>query len=161
MVLASSFQLAILAVLASAAPSTSASPMHEERQGASTSKQAHRFNLAKRSRSFADANGMFDVAAFQQEKEMVAHKYAHSNARYRRNLDQGMVNPPSRRRSEPAPVYDVAKREYMHHSHSKRQSSSSGGTTGAVELTDCEFAPNSQTRGLAAGREPQKTKTIG
>ena len=110
-----------------------------------SNKQAFKFALNKRSRSFQDANGMFDVSAFEKEKEMVAQKYAHSNARYRRNLEEGKVKVRSRqkRNTEEEPVYDMAKREYIytsssrnhHQQHSKRQSS---GTTGSVELIDCE-----------------------
>lgn len=136
--------LALLAVLSTSTTSSSASPMQPP-ESSSTSKQAHRYTLSRRSRTFADEHGMFDVSAFQQEKEMVAHKYAHSNARYRRNLEQGRVRLRSRRRDErstPSPVYDVAKRQYVdehhHHHHSKRQSSSSGGSTGSVELIDCK-----------------------
>lgn len=71
---------------------------------------------------------------------MVAHKYAHSNARYRRNLVQGKVRMRSRRdeRSSPAEVYDVARRQYVHQDHHTKRQSSSSGTTGSVELTDCK-----------------------
>lgn len=139
--------LSLLGALASSSTS-SASPTTQQQQeaGSSNSKQAYRYALAKRSRSFQDANGLFDVSAFQKEKEMVAQKYAHSNARYRRNLELGKVKVRSRRRlndeEERQPVYDMATRQYIHTDprsrHSRRQSSSSSGTTGSVELTDCK-----------------------
>lgn len=160
MVLAASLPLALL-VLSSTA---SASPLQADQQqqqpeastSTSTNKQAFRYALAKRSRTFADANGMFDVSAFQKEKEMVAQKYAHSNAKYRRNLELGKVKLRRRSAQQLEPVYDYARRDYIGeassssspHIHSKRQSSS-----GAVELTDCRSlcCPNSrERRGLAA-----------
>lgn len=138
--------LSLLGALASSSTS-SASPTTQHQEAGSSSKQAYRYALAKRSRSFQDANGLFDVSAFQKEKEMVAQKYAHSNARYRRNLEQGKVKVRSRRshtiQEEEQPVYDMATRQYIHTGsrsrQSKRQSSSSSsGTTGSVELTDCK-----------------------
>lgn len=134
--------LALLAVLSSSATSsTSASPTQPQEAGGSSSKQAYRYALGKRARTFADASGMFDVSAFQQEKDMVVHKYAHANARYRRNLEQGKVHVRSRRaeRSEPLPVYDVSKREYVGSSRLLKRQNSSSGSTGSVELIDCVF----------------------
>lgn len=93
---------------------------------------------------------------------MVAQKYAHSNARYRRNLQAGLVRSSSnsnnsnsnksrmrRSTAQQQPqseqiLYDIARRQYVgadgqsiiphHNTLSKRQS----GTSGSVELTDCE-----------------------
>lgn len=95
------------------------------------------FGVAKRSRTFTDANGMFDSTAFQQDKEALARKYGHANAVYNRKRSEGKLT-----KREPIPaeqLHDVARSSRKRAPLERRQNStSSGGSKGAVELTDGE-----------------------
>ena len=128
-----STQLALVALALSSSASTSA--------GAPGPAGVHTYQLARRGRSFADHAGVFDPTALAADRDRVASKYAHSNARYKRNLHQGRLPPKQpRRRSSlntPAP-YDVS--QHL----SRRQSSSAG--SGSVPLTDCQFSPPARRR---------------
>lgn len=100
-------------------------------QQAHTDSTAYTFSLARRGRSFADENGIFSPKLFQEDKEHVANKYRHGNARYKRNLAEGRIAEQQqerqrqrRKRSEGGQLHDVNKRQ------------SSGGNSGSVELID-------------------------
>ncbi|CAD6586459.1 MAG: hypothetical protein CYPHOPRED_003543 [Cyphobasidiales sp. Tagirdzhanova-0007] len=138
-----STQLALVALALSSSASTSA--------GAPGPAGVHTYQLARRGRSFADHAGVFDPTALAADRDRVASKYAHSNARYKRNLHQGRLPPKQpRRRSSlntPAP-YDVS--QHL----SRRQSSSAG--SGSVPLTDSFASIDTQYYGNASiGTPPQ------
>ena len=111
----------------SARPAAAAAPSQAEEAG------FHTYNLARRGRMFTDGNGMFDTSAFKAEKEHVANKYAHSNARYKRNLEEGRsraIRTKKRSRRSRIEPFDIAKQ-----SLARRQNS---GGSGSVELIDGE-----------------------
>ena len=111
--------LAVLALASVAAASPA--PLAQSSNG----NTVHTYQLGKRGRSFADENGIFNPKLFAEDADHVASKYRHGNARYKRNLAQGKVQP-RKRSSVVHPVHDVAMQ--------KRQS---GTSKGSVELIDC------------------------
>jgi len=113
----SSKALAVLALASVAAASPAPPP--------SGRNSVHTFQLAKRGRTFADENGIFNPTLFAEDADLIASKYRHGNARYKRNLEQGKVQQ-RKRSSVVQPVHDIAVQ--------KRQSS--GGSKGSVELID-------------------------
>ena len=93
-----------------------------------------RYQISKRGRSFADEHGVFVPALFQEDKEHVANKYRHGNARYKRNLREGKIAPQKKHKragagAALAPVHDVNEQRLA-----RRQN---GGNQGSVELIDC------------------------
>lgn len=98
---------------------------------AATPAPYHEYSIARRSRTFADEHGVFDPKLFKEDYDHVAAKYRHANERYKRNLAEGKVQH-RKRDTVVHPVHDLAALD-------KRQSS--GGSSGSVELIDCELGP--------------------
>jgi len=116
--------LAALALLAAASATAAA---------ASPAGPVQRYQISKRGRSFADEHGVFVPALFQEDKEHVANKYRHGNARYKRNLREGKIAPQKKQKragagAALAPVHDVNEQRLA-----RRQN---GGNQGSVELID-------------------------
>jgi len=111
-----------LLALAAASASTSATPTGSS----SNTGNAQKYQISKRGRTFADADGIFNPALFKEDKDHIAAKYQHGKAQYKRNLEAGKVQ--QRKRSEVIqPVHDI----------SKLRARQSGGNRGSVELIDC------------------------